>query len=78
MTSPAFSALVLRVRAEFLEMPGLTVTIPQAMRLWGVSSDVCQNVIDVLVGSAFLQRTATGRVVRADRLEFREGRTIRT
>jgi hypothetical protein len=78
MTGPAFSALVLRVRAEFLEMPGLTVTFPQAMRLWGVSSDVCQDVIDTLVSSAFLQWTPTGRIVRAGRLEIREGRTIRT
>lgn len=67
-TGSSFYALVLRVRAEFVEMPGLSVTFPEAMRLWGVSSDVCQEIIDILVGTAFLRWTPTGRVVRADRL----------
>ena len=75
MTGPTFSALVLRVRAEFLEMPGLNVTFSQAMRLWGVSADVCQDIIDALVGSAFLRWTPTGRLGRADRLEIPESRT---
>ena len=54
-----------RVRAEFIEMPGLRLTFPQAMRLWGLGEADCRRVIDMLVGACFLQRTSTGEVVRA-------------
>ncbi len=54
-------AVVRRVRGEFAEMPGLRLTLPQAMRLWGLDKDACQQVIDVLVGSAFLQGTVETR-----------------
>ena len=33
---PALTETVRRVRAEFLEMPGLKLTVQQAQRLWGV------------------------------------------
>ena len=59
-----FESVVRRVRCEFLEMPGLRLTFAQAMRLWGLSQEDCQRVIDALVGSCFLQRTETGEVVR--------------
>lgn len=57
--------MVRRVRAEFLEMPGLRLTFAQAMRLWGLDEDDCQRVIDALVGMCFLQKTSSGDVVRA-------------
>jgi hypothetical protein len=59
-----FESVVRRVRAEFLEMPGLRLTFAQAMRLWGLSEEDCQRVIDVLIRSCFLQRTDTGEVIR--------------
>jgi hypothetical protein len=60
-------ALVDRVRGEFNEMPGLQLTIPQAARLLGIETDMCRDVIDTLVASSFLRRTAAGTVVRAER-----------
>ena len=60
-----FETMVRRVRAEFLEMPGLRITFAQAMRLWGLSENDCQRVIDALIGACFLQKTPTGEVVRA-------------
>ena len=60
-----FEAMVRRVRAEFLEMPGLRLTFAQAMRLWGLSENECQRVIDALIAACFLQKTSTGEVVRA-------------
>jgi hypothetical protein len=33
-------SLVERVRAEFIEMPGLHLTLPQAARLWGLEPGV--------------------------------------
>jgi hypothetical protein len=62
----AFEQLVERVRAEFLEMPGLRLTLPQAARLWGIDLSSCEAVVDVLVKCEFLQRTATGAVARVD------------
>jgi hypothetical protein len=60
-------AIANRVRSEFLEMPGLRVTIRQAARLWGLEPSACEHVIDVLVQSAFLRRTPGGMVTRIDR-----------
>jgi hypothetical protein len=61
-----FHQLVDRVRSEFLEMPGLRLTLPQAARLWGLDLPACEAVVDALIRSAFLQRTATGAVTRVD------------
>jgi hypothetical protein len=62
----AFEQLVERVRAEFLEMPGLRLTLPQAARLWGIDLPSCEAVVDVLVKCKFLQRTVTGAVARVE------------
>ena len=61
-----FQRLVERVRGEFLEMPGLRLTMPQAARLWGLDRPSCEAVVDVLVRCEFLRRTASGAVARAD------------
>jgi hypothetical protein len=58
-------AAVDRVRGEFLEMPGLRLTVPQAARLCGLDLASCEEVLDVLVRSAFLRRTPAGTVTRA-------------
>lgn len=62
----AFQTLVARVRREFLEMPGLRLTMPQATRFWGLDVPSCEAVVEALIRSAFLQRTASGAVARVD------------
>jgi len=57
--------LLRRIRGEFMEMPGLRLTPPQAMRLWGVDRELCERVVNVLVGRAFLRLTPNGVIVRA-------------
>ena len=59
-------ALVQRVRAEFLEMPGLRLTPAEATRFWGLGPAECGHVIDALIGSAFLRWTSAGTLARAD------------
>ena len=59
-------AVLRRVRAEFVEMPGLRLTPAQATRLWGLDGPACQAVIEALVESSFLRWTASGAVTRAD------------
>jgi hypothetical protein len=58
--------IVLRIREEFREMPGLRLTPAQATRLWGIEEDTCREVIDKLVESSFLRWTATGAVTRME------------
>ena len=60
----ALQQLVERVRCEFLEMPGLRLTMAQAARLWGLDLASCEAVVDVLIRCEFLQRTASGAVAR--------------
>lgn len=48
--------LAVRVRAEFLEMPGLRLTLPEAQRLWGLDPEICAKVVDILVDRAVLRR----------------------
>jgi hypothetical protein len=53
-----------RVRADFMEMPGLELTLPQAVRLWTIGMDDCRFVIDTLVDTGFLKWTTRRTVVR--------------
>jgi hypothetical protein len=48
------NSLIDRIRGEFLEMPGLRLTLPQAQRLCGVERALCQRVLGTLVETGFL------------------------
>ena len=54
---PPLHEAVRRVRADFLEMPGLQVTIPQAARLWAFDAVLCGEVLAALVAARFLVRS---------------------
>jgi hypothetical protein len=56
--------LVHRVRAEFLEMPGLQLTCEQAQRLWVIDPQTCMSILERLVATRFLVRRTDGRYVR--------------
>ena len=45
------------VRAEYLEMPGLCLTVAQAARLWNVGRDECLQALDALIRAGFLYRS---------------------
>lgn len=49
-----YDAVLERLRAEFMEMPGLRLTREQVQRLCGVEERVCQVVLDALVDAKFL------------------------
>jgi hypothetical protein len=59
----SFPAVADRVRSEFREMPGLELTIPQAVRLWNIGLDDCRYVVDSLVDAGFLRWTAKRTIV---------------
>lgn len=58
-------AATARVRAEFDEMPGMMLTVPQASRLFGLEEEVCRTIVEKLVRSAYLRRMENGAVTRA-------------
>lgn len=57
--------LLVRVYGEYMEMPGLQLTLAQASRLWNMKPATSAHVLDRLVDASFLRR-AGDRYVRAD------------
>jgi hypothetical protein len=56
--SPQLDPVLLRrVTGEFLEMPGLQVTLPQACRLWNTDTATSLAMLETLVAQAFLRRS---------------------
>ena len=55
-----------RVQGEYLEMPGLRLTEPQARRLWGLDAASCDALLRALVDAKFLFRTRDGAFMRID------------
>ena len=43
-----------RIRNEYVEMPGLVLTLPQAARLWSLSESRSQLLLSLLVEAGFL------------------------
>jgi hypothetical protein len=56
--------ILTRIRAEYLEMPGLQLTPAQAQRLYGVEKRLCKMVLDALVDTNFLCLKPNGAYAR--------------
>ena len=65
MSHAELHQLVVRIRGEFIEMPGLTLTLPQASRLFGLEAATCRDVIGALVDAEVLRIGADERIVLA-------------
>ena len=59
------TAMAERIRGEFREMPGLTLTLAQACRLWTLDQNTCREVLSQLVDAAYLSRRPDGAFCRA-------------
>jgi hypothetical protein len=53
-----------RLRAEYLEMPGMRLKAEQVQRLCGIESRVSQSVLEALVDAKFLCVTSSGHYAR--------------
>jgi DNA-binding IclR family transcriptional regulator len=53
-----------RLRAEFLEMPGLRLTLTQIHRFCGLERSACSAALDTLVKERFLCANADGTYAR--------------
>ena len=60
-----FDRVLAIVRGEYLEMPGLRLTRPQAQRLWALDIETCDAVLSTLEEDGFLRRTRGGDYVLA-------------
>lgn len=56
--------LLCRARGEYLEMPGLSLTIEQAQRLWALDHRTCSHVLSHLARAGFLRRRPDGSYIR--------------
>ena len=54
------------IRAEYREMPGLSLTEAQAARLWQLAAGEANEAMHELVSTGFLRCNRSGRYVRAD------------
>jgi DNA-binding MarR family transcriptional regulator len=54
-----------RIRSEFLEMPGLTLTPAQAARLWALDRATAEQILDSLTAAGFLFKHPQGSYFRA-------------
>ena len=66
MTSGHFSAaaLVLLVQSEYLDRPGLRLTVPEAARYFGLEQDICGVILATLADAGVIGRGTDGAYVR--------------
>jgi len=57
--------LILRIKSEYREMPGLSLTHTQAQRLWHLDESTCRTILARLVSSGFLRLTPKGHYTRS-------------
>jgi DNA-binding MarR family transcriptional regulator len=53
-----------RIQSEYLEMPGLRLTVSQAARLFALDPATSAAALDSLVAIGFLRRTRDGAYLR--------------
>jgi hypothetical protein len=62
--APTFNTVVERIRAEYIEQPGLRLTEAQACRLWRLDEGTTRHALTALTGAFFLHRSEDGRYAR--------------
>jgi CheY-like chemotaxis protein len=55
-----------RITANYLDLPGLSLNLRQAQRMWGFDAAICERVLEGLTKEGFLTRTADGQYRRRD------------
>jgi hypothetical protein len=62
-TPPALQELFRRIEGEYREMPGLSLTLRQAERLWGLDRRTCEFALMTLIERRVLKRGMHGTYV---------------
>ena len=63
--SSRWVSIMQRVRIEYEEMPGLSVTVAQASRLWNIDASIAREVLNAMVDVGYLSAGARGFTLRA-------------
>lgn len=74
MSNPDPPQVLQRIRAEYLEMPGLTLKPEQVQRLCGLDGSMCQLALQTLVESGFLSVRPNGTYGRFSNPEISRAR----
>lgn len=61
---PSRAQLRTRIKGEFRDMAGLSLTLPQARRLFDLETGLCERLLNELVAEGFLQRRHDGSYER--------------
>jgi hypothetical protein len=64
--TPVANDLLNRAKQEYVEMPGLVLTVRQASRLWNLDAGVCHALLSTLLREEFLAQTREGAYLRRD------------
>jgi hypothetical protein len=56
--------LIVKMQATFLDVPGLSLTLPQAQRQFATDAVTCETLLGVLVEAGVLTRTPRGQYRR--------------
>lgn len=60
VAAPLDAGLLQRIRSEYLEMPGLQLSLWQASRLWNLDFNTCRRILGRLTAEGFLRRLPDG------------------
>ena len=63
---PRRAELVARILGCYQEMPGLTLRLEQAARLFGLRTRTCESVLEDLVRQGRLRRGTDGQYLRGE------------
>jgi hypothetical protein len=77
MTKLPYEQVFERIRAEFVEMPGMRLTTAQVERLAGENRAICQSVLDDLVRAGFLCASENGSYGRVPDASIRRSQRTR-
>ena len=64
----SFMNALARARSDFMALPGLELSMPQAVRLWSLGVDDCRLIVDALVDSGIVEWTPRRTIVRCGRV----------
>jgi hypothetical protein len=53
-----------QIRAEYVEMPGLSLSKDQMCRMWRIDEPLCDAVVGALLASDFLEKRPGGLYAR--------------
>ena len=56
--------VLVRIKAEYLALPGLRLSLAQAQRVWDLDTVTCEALLGALVDARFLSRARDGSFQR--------------